>query len=77
MPHASLSPLKQPSAVLPLVMSGFALTIVLVHIVLFGTARQADEGAEAHLWQLLIAGQLPLIVFFVARSISPRRKPLS
>ena len=27
-------------------------------------ARQADEGAEAHLWQLLIVGQIPFVAFF-------------
>ena len=34
--------IKQPSAFLPLVMSGAALGTVLVHIALFGAAREAD-----------------------------------
>jgi hypothetical protein len=47
-------------------MSLAALAIVLGHIALSGTAREADEGMAAHLWQLLMAGQLPLIAFFAA-----------
>ena len=49
---------------MPLAMSLAALAIVIGHIVFVGTARQADEGTEAHLWQLLMAGQLPVIAFF-------------
>jgi hypothetical protein len=55
---------KQPSAVIPIVMSVAALATVLAHILIFGTAPQADEGAAAHIWQLLMAGQVPLIVFY-------------
>ncbi len=59
--------LRRPSAVVPLAMSVAALGLILGHVALVGTARQADEGAEAHLWQLLMAGQLPIIVFFAVR----------
>ena len=59
--------LTRPSALIPLVMSLAALLVVLGHIVMFGTARQADEGAAAHLWQLLIAGQIPVIAVFAAK----------
>ena len=57
--------LKRPSAFLPIAMSAAALAVVLVSVAFFGVVRQADEGAAAHLWQLLIAGQLPLVAFFV------------
>jgi hypothetical protein len=67
-----LASFKQPFAVLPLVMSLAALGLVLGHVAVAGTARQADEGAAAHLWQLLMAGQLPLIGIFVVTSL-PRR----
>lgn len=53
--------LKYPSAFLPITMSLFAVAVVVTHIVLFGTARQPDESAAAHLWQLLMAGQLPVV----------------
>ena len=59
--------LKQPSAFLPLAMSLTALGIVLVHVVLYGSAREADEGAAAHLWQILMAGQIPVIAFFAIK----------
>ena len=65
--------LKQPSAFLPLAMSLTALVIVLGHIVLYGAVREADEGAAAHLWQILMAGQIPLMAFFAIKWM--RRAP--
>ena len=59
--------LKRPSALIPLAMSIAALALILGHIAMFGTARQADEGTAAHLWQLLMAGQLPIIGFFAIK----------
>lgn len=66
--------LKKPSAFLPVAMSLAALAIVLVHIIMSGTARQADEGTAAHLWQLLMAAQIPIVAFFAIRWLpqSPR-----
>jgi hypothetical protein len=58
---------KQPSAFVPVAMSFAALTIVLVHIIMSGAAREADEGTAAHLWQLLIAAQVPIMAFFAIR----------
>ena len=29
--------------------------------------HEADEGATAHIWQLLMAGQLPFVAYFVVR----------
>jgi len=59
--------LKRPSAAIPIVMSLVALAIVIGYAAMFGTARQADEGTAAHLWQLLLAGQMPVIVFFAIK----------
>ena len=59
--------LRKPSAFLPVGMSFAALAVVFIHIALHGTARQADEGAAAHLWQLLMAGQVPVIAYFAIR----------
>ena len=59
--------MRKPSAFLPVAMSLTALALVIGHILLIGTARQADEGAEAHLWQLLMAAQVPVIGFFAVR----------
>ena len=55
------STLRQPTAVVPIAMSLAALALIFWHIAVAGVARQADEGAEAHLWQLLMAGQIPII----------------
>ena len=71
----SLPVLKHPSAFLPLVMSLGALATVLVFLTLNGPAPQADEGAAAHIWQLLMAAQAPIIVFFAFKWLpqSPRQ----
>lgn len=59
--------LKKPSAVVPIAISLLALGIVIAHIAVSGTARQADEGPAAHLWQILMAGQLPVIAWFAIK----------
>jgi hypothetical protein len=55
---------KHPSAFVPPAMSLVALTIVLLHVARLGIAREPDEGAAAHIWQLLMAMQLPIIGYF-------------
>jgi hypothetical protein len=62
-----LSTFKAPSAWLPIAMSAVALALAVGHVLVAGTAREADEGAAAHLWQLLMAGQVPLIAWFAFR----------
>ena len=59
--------LKKPSAFLPLVMSFGALATVLLYVLIFGPAPQSDEGTAAHIWQILMAGQIPIILFFAIR----------
>ncbi len=59
--------LRRPTAFVPLLMSATALGIVIGYAALFGVARQSDEGTAAHLWQLLMAGQVPIIILFVVR----------
>ena len=67
--------LKQPTAWIPIAMSLAALGTVLAHIGLFGAAREADEGTAAHIWQLLMAGQLPIIVFFAFKQLPQAPRP--
>jgi hypothetical protein len=62
-----VSPMKQASALLPIAMSIAALTLVLDHVAVFGVVHEADEGTAAHLWQLLMAGQAPVVVYFALR----------
>jgi len=62
----NISTMKKPSAWIPLTMSLAALAVV-THVAIFGAAREADEGTAAHLWQLLMAGQLPIVAFFAIK----------
>lgn len=61
--------LKRPSAFLPLAMSVAALVLVLGYIAVVGVAaaRQPDEGAIAHIFQLLIVAQIPIVAFFAIK----------
>ncbi|MEX2109157.1 MAG: hypothetical protein WD802_00940 [Gemmatimonadaceae bacterium] len=67
--------LKHPSAFLPVAMSLAALATVFIFIALNGTAPQEDEGAAAHIWQLLMAAQVPVVLFFAIKWVpqSPRQ----
>jgi len=60
----NLSTFRVPSAWLPLAMSALAFAMVVVQLPTVGATHEADEGAGAHLWQLLMAGQIPLIAWF-------------
>jgi hypothetical protein len=72
-PNSFRSVLKHPSAFLPLAMSLTALAVVgvaAIHDILrygHGLVREPDEGTAAHLWQLLMAGQLPVLLFFAIK----------
>jgi hypothetical protein len=67
--------LRHPTVFLPLAMSLFALGIVLVHFTIFGVVRETDEETAAHIFQLLIVGQIPIVVFLVFKwvAIAPRQ----
>ena len=58
---------RQPAALIPMAMSLSALAIVGIHIAVYGIAREADEGPTAHLWQLLMAAQLPILAIFAIK----------
>ncbi|MGD0876536.1 MAG: hypothetical protein ABSA01_00130 [Anaerolineales bacterium] len=59
--------LKKPSAFLPVGMSLVALATVFIHIILFGTTRESDEGVAAHIFQLLLIVQLPIVAFLAIK----------
>jgi hypothetical protein len=59
--------IEQPSAVAPIGMSLIALAVVLSSLIPSGVVHQGDEGWEAHIWQLLMAGQLPIVFFFAIK----------
>lgn len=52
------------AGILPLVFSGLAFVVVIANVIA-GVPPQPDEDASAHLWQLLMAAQLPLLLIFV------------
>jgi hypothetical protein len=59
--------IKLPSAFLPVGMSSIALAMVLGHIIMFGLVREADEGTAAHIFQLLMVAELPIMAFFAIK----------
>ena len=59
--------IKEPSALLPLIMSVVAIAIVYGHAAVFGIVHEADEGTPAHIFQLLIALQVPIVAFFAVK----------
>lgn len=63
----NLSLLKEPGAFLPLAMSLAALALVLGHAAMFGVIHEADEGTAAHVFQLLMAAQVPMVGFFAIK----------
>jgi hypothetical protein len=66
---------KKPTAFLPLAMSLAAVALVLGHVAVFGVDREADEGTAAHIWQLLMAAQVPVIAFFAIKWLPKATKP--
>jgi hypothetical protein len=58
---------QKPSALVPIAMSLTALVLVMGHIAIYGAAREADEGTTAHLWQLLMGGQVPVLLYFAIK----------
>jgi len=59
--------IKRPSAFLPVAMSFAALAMVLGHVVMFGAVREADEGTAAHVFQLLMVAEVPIVAFFAIK----------
>jgi len=72
-PNSFGTMVRRPSAYLPIAMSLTALGVLGVSAIYgfahgaHGIVREADEGTTAHLWQLLMAGQLPVLVFFAIK----------
>jgi hypothetical protein len=69
-----LALLKRPSAFLPLTMSSVVLALIFVHIARFGIAPERDEGTEAHVFQILMPAQIPIVAFFVLKWLPRHRR---
>jgi hypothetical protein len=67
--------MRHPTGYLPVAMSFGALAMILWFVAVHGVVHQPDEGAQAHLWQLLVAGELPLMAWFGARWLPTAPRP--
>lgn len=65
----------RPAACLPILMSLGALATILWFLAAHGVVHQPDEGAQAHLWQLLVAGQIPIMAAFAIRWLPAAPRP--
>jgi hypothetical protein len=68
--------LRRTSRYAPLAMSLIALAVVLEGAIEFGTQPPKDEGWQAHIWQLLMVLQLPIVLLFIATSWRSLRRIL-
>jgi len=72
---------RLPSAFLPMAMSLTALAMLGSAYIFSvatghgGLVREPDEGAIAHIWQFLMAGQLPVLAFFAIKWLPRAPRP--
>ncbi len=66
--------MRQPTGYLPVAMSLGALAMIVWFVAVYRVVHQPDEGAQAHLWQLLVAGQVPAIAYFALRWLPRARR---
>jgi len=59
--------LRQPSAWIPLAMSGAALAFLLGNAAISGTGYHQDEGAPARIFQLIMLAELPIAACFAIK----------
>jgi len=56
--------LKHPSFILLFLLSFISIFMMLVHFLIYGIVHETDEGTLAHIFQLFIFAQAPLVSFF-------------
>jgi len=59
--------MRKPSAFLSVAMSIAVLAMLFYVFLRFGVVHEADEGTAAHIFQILMAGQLPIIALFAVK----------
>ena len=59
--------LKEPSAYLSLAMAFACLALVVGHFAMYGNLHEVDEGTPAHLFQLLMVAQVPIVGYFAIK----------
>ena len=67
--------MKEPGAFLPVAMSIAALSVVLGHAAIYGIVHEADEGAAAHIFQLLMVAQIPVVAYFAIKWLPRAPRP--
>ena len=65
--HMNRGLFRIPSAIIPLAMSGVALATVVAHLVIAPVSPPTDEDTAAHVFQLMFAGQAPVVAFFAVK----------
>lgn len=64
--------IKEPGAWIPFVMSFAALVMILGYVAIFGFVHHQDEGAPAHIFQLIMVTQLPIAGYFAIKWLPKR-----
>ena len=65
--------IRQFQVLFPPIASLAAVCLVLGHVAVHGAGHETDEGAAAHLFQILMVAQLPVVAFF-ALTWLPRQR---
>ena len=65
---------RQWSALVPIAMSLAGLALVLIFGLFARTPPQPDEGTPAHVWQLLMVVQAPIVLYFAIRWLPNRTR---
>jgi len=60
------SQINRWAAIAPLILSGAALALVVKAVTTGWERNLRDEGMAAHLFQVLVAAQIPLVALFLA-----------
>lgn len=66
---------KKPSAFLPILMSLIVFGVGFTEGISTGFSRQRDEGTAAHIFQILMPLQLPIIIYFATKYYPQNPKP--
>ncbi len=67
--------IRKPSAYLPVAMSFAALATVLGRVAMFGAVLEVNEGAAAHVFQLIMVAGVPIVLFFAVTRLPRFPKP--
>jgi hypothetical protein len=65
---------RRPSALAPLLVSLAALALVLGHAAVYGIVHEPDEGAAAHIWQILMVLEVPLVFTLIVQDLGRARR---